>query len=117
MSKEALAHEEAVQKAALAIADARGIAETDRTFGMMSVFRADADAVLRSVSHLPDREEVAVELAGHFAAREWAKMAETRRELKILVRIGRNDYDINEPTRDDCRAAASDVLSLMERKA
>jgi len=68
------------------------------------------------------REAVAVELAVHFASRPWADMAEDRRDLRKRYRGDQpaGAFDINEPTREDCRYAADAVialLSLSEKKS
>jgi hypothetical protein len=64
-----LEKEQAVERASIAIADSRGIAQEARTYGMMAVFRADADAVLSSLP-TPTREEVARIVAPH-PFRQW----------------------------------------------
>ena len=48
-------------------------------------------------------------LARHFAHRPWEEMAENRIDLRLKCRTLRN-YDINEPTQDDCLDAADEIV-------
>ena len=59
---------------------------------------------------LDELERVAQKLADHFGFREFEDMALDRATLRSLIADG---YDINEPTQDDCREAAKDVLALI----
>ncbi len=54
------------------------------------------------------RERLAEIIAAPVAHRNWTDMAEDRADLRLRVREG--DYDINEPTKDDCRDAADAIL-------
>ena len=50
-------------------------------------------------------EEAAIGVADFVAQHSWPDMAEHRAELRLKVRKLQT-YDVNEPTRFDCRAAA-----------
>jgi hypothetical protein len=54
-------------------------------------------------------EAAARTIAGYLGWREWDAMAEDRADLRAKVRYG---YDVNEPTRWDCREAATAVPAL-----
>lgn len=58
------------------------------------------------------REAAALELAKHFGENSWGTMANDRAALRGLARTSPANYDINEPTREDCYDAADAVLAL-----
>ena len=55
--------------------------------------------------------DIARIIAGYVAHREWDEMAEDRFDLRSRLRDG---FDINEPTRSDCREAARDIFYALQ---
>ncbi len=66
---------------------------------------------------IPDARRVeaaAITIAGYVGWREWSSMAEDRADLRAKVRDG---FDVNEPTKWDCREAATAVLYVEDQAA
>ena len=56
-------------------------------------------------------QKLTKELADHFGWRPWREMAKDRADLRALLRS--KNYDINEPTRQCCQDAATDLLAIV----
>lgn len=58
------------------------------------------------------QDEIAQIIAQYVGQRPFEDMAEDRSDLRGKIRDG---YDVNEPTRDDCREAAADILARADK--
>lgn len=75
----------------------------------------NADQIEKSMTEAQPMLERLSEIAsGYIAYRPWGEMADGRAELKLKLRdLVVVPFDINEPTRDDCRDVVLAILQAL----
>jgi hypothetical protein len=71
-------------------------------------------SAMRSKDHsiaVDDVERLAEICSDYFAWHRWDNMAEDKADLRLKMRGG--DYDVNEPTKSQCREAVSAILTAI----